>query len=385
MVNIIGDAELTIESIDDSLTSDPRHGMTWKQNYHMLGGGDDSSSSPLSPSQLGRSSTSVDSRRPSSPTLRQIFGCGGRRRSSSSSSSEVLDQSSSSFSSIVDQEGDGAGAGGDNQSEHRAKFHYSCFQGPRSTALLCLESRKDNEPIIRVRQGNVNLRGLKFVHYCEGTDIWNGNSAIQVQRAFGRHGRPLRVDPPSVLPTANVSDCDVMSLSGRGIVVIDGGLSHIHNCNVHTSAATGVYVGGSGSMATMTQTDVVDNGTGNTRNSSRGGRGVARGHSGVYVEQGLAKMKDCNISNNSLTGISAVSTVQARLHIEESDIRANRSDQMELPPMESGRSINRNNIISSTGPGRPRSKWLRDSVILESPRGRIERGTPQSPVEDLSL
>lgn len=230
--------------------------------------------------------------------------------------------------------------------------------------------------MIRVRQGTVNIRGLKFLHYCEGTDIWNGNAAIQVQRAFGRNGRPLHVEAPSVPPTANVSDCDIMSLSGRGLVVIDGAISHIVNCNVHNSAATGVYVGGAGSMATMTQTDVIENGSGNTRNQ----RGVARGHSGVYVEQGLAKIVDCNISGNSLTGISATSTVQARLHIEESDIRGNRTDQMELPPVESGRSINRNNSISDSGRGQPRSKSLQESMVLSTPRGRSEPSTPQSPL-----
>ena len=99
----------------------------------------------------------------------------------------------------------------------------------------------------------------------------------------------------------------------------------------------------------MTLTDVVENGVDNRRNPRRG---VARGHLGVYVEQGLAKLRDCNISQNTLTGISAISTEQARLHIEESDIRANRSDQMELPPADSGRGVNRNNSIGSTGQGR---------------------------------
>lgn len=71
---------------------------------------------------------------------------------------------------------------------------------------------------------------------------------------------------------------------------------------------------------TLERTDVVDNGVGNARNP-RGG--VARGHSGIYVEQGLAKILDCNVSNNTLTGISAISTEQARLHIEGSDVKSN--------------------------------------------------------------
>ena len=71
------------------------------------------------------------------------------------------------------------------------------------------------------------------------------------------------VEPPSITPTANLSDCDIMSLSGRGVVVIDGAISSIHNCSVHTCAATGIYVGGAGSLANMAQTDVIENGTGN--------------------------------------------------------------------------------------------------------------------------
>ena len=205
---------------------------------------------------------------------------------------------------------------------------------------------------------------------------------FQVQRAFGRNGRPMIVEPPSIIPTTNLSDCDIMSLSGRGVVVIDGAISSIHNCNVHTCAATGIYVGGAGSLANMTQTDVVENGTGNTRtiHSNERRRGVARGHSGVYVENGLATLRNCNISGNTLTGISAVSTDEARLHIEDSDIRANLTDQMELPSPTSGRSINRNNTIASVGVGRPRSRHLMDSVVLESPRGRRDGSLPQSPL-----
>ena len=100
----------------------------------------------------------------------------------------------------------------------------------------------------------------------------------------------------------------------------------------------------------MTLTDVVENEVGNSRNPRRG---VARGHSGVYVEQGFAKLRDCNISQNTLTGISAISTEQARLHIEELDIRSNRSDQMELPPADLGRGVSWNNSIGSTEQGRP--------------------------------
>ncbi|KAL7540965.1 hypothetical protein ACHAXR_010524 [Thalassiosira sp. AJA248-18] len=372
VANVVGNVEVTIEAIGG--LTDSEHGMTWRQNYHKSSSSSSTSEedSLLLPGDYAGTRTA---RRPSSPTLRQLFGSCGPR--SSSSTIGALDRSSSLDNSEDDSDDAAAAA---DESTNRATFHQSCFQGPgRPTAVLCLESRRENEPVLRVRQGTVNIRGIKFLHYCEGTDIWNGNAAVQVQRAFGRNGRPLRVEPPSVVPTVNMSDCDIISLSGRGLVIIDGAISHIDNCNVHNSAATGVYVGGAGSMATMTRTDVIDNGTGNTRNTRRG---IARGHSGVYVEQGLAKIHDCNISGNTLTGISAISTVQARLHIEESDIRANRTDQMELPPAESGRSVNRNNIIMRLGPGRPRSTRLRESVVLSSPRGqRSVPASPQSPLE----
>ena len=363
VVNAVGNVEVTIELIDG--VKDSKHGIQWWKNYHM------SSSSYttdiLKVTNCGREEAVVPPRRPYSPTLRELFGCGRP-----SLSAEELDELS-----ISERQSRVFHA---SQAEHRAAFYNSCFCGVRPMALLCLESIKENEPVIRVRQGTVNIRSLKVLHYCEGIDIWNGNAAIQVQRAL-RNGRPLYIEPPSVVPTANLFDCDITSLSGRGIVTIDGAISTIRNCNIHTCAATGVYVGGAGSASTLTQTDVIENGTGNQRNQFTGRRGVARGHSGVYVENGLATIRDCNISCNTLTGISAVSTDEARLHIENSDVWANRSDQMELPPPSSGRSINRNNIISSEGSGRPRSTHLKDSIVVESPRYREEPSTPQSPLE----
>mmetsp|Transcript_28796 Transcript_28796/g.61098 ORF Transcript_28796/g.61098 Transcript_28796/m.61098 type:complete len:339 (+) Transcript_28796:219-1235(+) len=324
----------------------------------------------------------VDERRPSTPTLRQIFGsCSGRTSSSMFAVSLAgLDRASSS--------GSGGGLGerrdhdevAERSKLYRAAFLAHCLRGTRPTALICLETRSQNEPAVRVRRGTLNLLGLKILHYSEGTDIWNGNAAVQVQAAFGSNGRPLRIRPPAVPPTANVIDCDVTSLSGRGLVAIDGGVSHVRDCNLHDSAATGIYVGGAGSVATMVRTDVVDNGVGNVRNPRRG---VARGHSGVYVEQGLCKILDCNISRNTLTGISAISTEQARLHLEESDVMANRSDQVELPPAESGRGVNRNNGISAGGRGRPRSRHLADSEAARESHRRSFRmpSTPQSPLE----
>lgn len=364
VVNAIGNVEITIELVNG--VSNPEHGIQWWKNYHMSSSS--YSTDIVKVENRGKEEVIVPPRRPYSPTLRELFGCGRP----SLSATQLAELPMSERQSHVFHA---------SQSEHRAAFYHSCFWGVRPMAILCLESNRENEPVIRVRQGIVNIRSLKFLHYCEGIDIWNGNAAIQVQRALGRNGRPLYVEPPSVVPTANLSDCDIMSLSGRGIVTIDGAITSILNCNIHTCAATGVYVGGAGSASTLTQTDVIENGTGNQRSQFTDRRGVARGHSGVYVENGVAKIQDCNISYNTLTGISAVSTDEARLHIEYSDVRANRSDQMELPPPSSGRSINRNNVISSEGSGRPRSTHLKESIVVETPRGREEPSTPQSPLE----
>jgi len=385
VANVAGTEELTIECVRGA--TDPEHGITWQRNYHkqalmeMERSSDTNGSAAAAPAFLSAAHAhfeSAETRRPSSPTLRQIFGsCGGRSSSGSSAlDSSVASSRHSSSSSSSDESGNSFLT--TDQSKHREAFHKSCFQGPNPSPLLCLESQNQNEPCVRIRRGIVNLRGIKLLHYCEGTDIWNGNAALQVQSAFGRNGRPLRVVPPSVVPTANVVDCDITSLSGRGLVNIDGAVSNVHDCNFHDSAATGVYVGGSGSVATLTQTDVVANGIGNVRNARHG---VARGHSGVYVEQGLATLRDCNISRNTLTGISAISTDQARLHIEGSDVQGNRSDQMELPPADSGRGVSRNNRISSSGKGRARSKHLRDTEVMQIEDRRTMPPTPQSPLE----
>ncbi len=69
---------------------------------------------------------------------------------------------------------------------------------------------------------------------------------------------------------------DVTSWSGRGVVHVDGGHLKIKNSYIHDCAATGIYVGGSGSSATIEETDIVQNGKGNKKSR----RGIGRGHSG---------------------------------------------------------------------------------------------------------
>jgi len=50
------------------------------------------------------------------------------------------------------------------------------------------------------------------------------------------------------------------------------------------------------------------------------------------LEQGLALIKHCNISRNTLTGISSVSLDNSILHLEDTQIMSNGTLQLELPP-----------------------------------------------------
>ena len=58
---------------------------------------------------------------------------------------------------------------------------------------------------------------------------------------------------------------------------------------------------------------------------------MGRGHSGIYLEQGAAHIRDCNVSQNSLTGISVVHPDNAILKLEHSDLISNGTYQLELP------------------------------------------------------
>lgn len=197
---------------------------------------------------------------------------------------------------------------------------------------------------------NLKLHGVSL------TDIWNGNSAVQIQPPNGPDDQPMMAVPAPIVIMENV---EITSASGRGIVNIDGGHVTIRNCYVHDCAATGIYVGGPGSRAQMERTDVVRNGNGNTTHR----RGIARGHSGVYLEQGHASIVDCNISQNSLTGISVVSPDNAILNLEESDLVSNGSFQLELPAIGTvsySNSITSNNTMASSGLPRSRSGLTSD-------------------------
>lgn len=331
--NAIGSTHITIECL---VGSDPKHGMIWSRNFNK--------SSYQDRSAISMTSSILDVAKPSSAHLSEVFAPG--------LSSPIPPQNfnENSMSDIMNGILNG-------------NYFLHCVEGENPTAFLIFESSIKDSPCIRVRQGAMTLRGLKFLHYAEGQDIWNGNTVIQVQRPF-RKNQPLPIAAPSIPPTAHVIDCDIQSLSGRGIVSIDGGITRVDNCFIHNSAATGMYLGGSGSVATITRTDVYENGNGNDRRRNMGDENVRRGHSGIYVEQGTARVRDCNISKNSLTGMSGISPDKATLQIENSDIISNGSVQLELPPrgtVSRDRSFSRgNNISAFRGMGRPRTRFLQE-------------------------
>lgn len=197
---------------------------------------------------------------------------------------------------------------------------------PPTRATVTMRSRRNNEPMVRVRQGQMHMKNLDLDHASYGVDIWNGNAAVQIQPPPSEEEEPEPI-PPQLRPRASLTNCRVKSKSGRGVVNIDGGHVDIDSCFIAGCAATGLYVGGPGSSAEVQRTDVFNNGRGNPRR-----RGIARGHSGVYLEQGKATLHECLVAANTLTGISAVSHEKAFLTLTDSTVAQNGTNQMELPP-----------------------------------------------------
>ena len=220
-------------------------------------------------------------------------------------------------------------------------------------AVVVIKTKVENSPVFHISQGSIKLSNITMAHNCPGTDIWNGNTVVQVQPLL-LNNRPVRPRPGDKIPSAIIEDSTLTSVSGRGIVAIDGGHATIRKCLITNCAATGIYVGGAGSAALIEDSDIIHNGNGNEQSR----RGIARGHSGVYLEQGIATLSNCNVSNNSLTGISAVSQTNATLTVQDTDLVGNGTIQLEMPPAGSlsrQRSISVNNVISADGEGRSRS------------------------------
>lgn len=225
-------------------------------------------------------------------------------------------------------------------------------------ATLILRSRRHNEPVFRVHQGLLNLDNIEIQHTSHGTDIWNGNAAVQIQPPMSENDRPISVNPR---PTAILNRVQISSKTGRGIVNIDGGYLSVRNSMVRDCAATGVYIGGPGSEAIIECTDVIRNGVGNRT----GRRGVARGHSGIYLEQGVTKILDSNVSNNSLTGISVVSTDNAFITLEDSDLMLNGTHQLELPQL--GSVARQSSVVANNNMAPQGEPRLRSGLIISEP------------------
>ena len=99
---------------------------------------------------------------------------------------------------------------------------------------------KSNKPAIHINGVRVEMRAIKVIHDCLGKDIWNGNTAVQVE---------------GVMSHLVMRSCDVTGRSGRGIVASRGAAMSVVDTCVHDSAATGVYVGGNGSQVGICRHD----------------------------------------------------------------------------------------------------------------------------------
>lgn len=225
----------------------------------------------------------------------------------------------------------------------------------RNDVILESKTRRRNEPLIRIFRGQLVMDGVTLEHYSPGIDIWNGNAAIQIQPSSDS---PMSFLLPS-LPEASavLNRVAVRSSSGRGIVAVDGGHLFMEDSYVHHSAATGVYVGGQGSRAVLRSTDVVYNGLGNQRAG-----GIARGHSGVYVEQGKVELENCSVSSNTAAGISVIARENIALRMTNSDVLSNGCTPVELP-VPTNPSLNDNsNRVAVIGTPKPRSIILRSAL-----------------------
>lgn len=223
---------------------------------------------------------------------------------------------------------------------------------PLDQAIINYKTKRNNVPVIHIRQGQLRLVNVTLVHNARGTDIWNGQSAVQIQPRISVREVPLPLRDGNHPPTAVIERCKITSVSGRGIVVIDGGGAIIRGSYIRDCAGTGIYVGSTGSHVRIEGSDIVQNGFGNQERSRNS---ILRGHSGIYIEQGTAILHDCNISNNCLTGISAVSATNAILTLTDSDVVANGTMQIELPEQGS-QARRRSSLISVSVEGEPRSR-----------------------------
>lgn len=214
-------------------------------------------------------------------------------------------------------------------------------QSEEGEVFLNYKGTKPNSPLFLVEKGMLLLRELQLSHQSSGVDLWGGNAAIHVE---ARNGLALLCG----------DRCAITSKSGRGIVVSNSGMLNLEHCNIHSCAATGIYISGRYSAAQIVSTDIVGNGN--------GGQGLSRGHSGICLEDGTVSVLDSNISHNSASGISLVTTDERCLEMSDSDVIHNGVMSLDLPSVGAhalSRSIvayeRKGNRLGDSGLTRPRS------------------------------
>jgi hypothetical protein len=240
-------------------------------------------------------------------------------------------------------------------------FEYDLLED-RQVKLVSHTSLR-NEPLFRVIRGKLVLKNMSLEHVSLGINIWSGNAAIQVQPDNAETTQP---PPSSTVAKAALllQSSEVVSHSGRGIVVLGGAHAQIKDSYIHDCAATGVYVGGDGSRAVLEAVDVTENGMGNQRVG-----GIVRGHSGIYIDQGIVSITDCNVSHNSSSGIAVISPDQTELTLKKTDILTNGNTPVDVHDGNAGRIVIHPDCqLTVTGPPHP----ARSTILLAELRADDE-------------
>jgi hypothetical protein len=119
---------------------------------------------------------------------------------------------------------------------------------------------------------------------------------------------------------------------------------------------------------------VIGNGIGNYPNhptTRHHRRGIARGHSGIYLEQGEVQIRNSTVVNNTLTGVSVVSPDNATLELSHSMLAGNGTFQLELPPTGTASrercQLNDNTLANESRPIPLQEIALRSGLNLSSP------------------
>ena len=177
--------------------------------------------------------------------------------------------------------------------------------------LLNYNGPKFNSPFFRVEKGLLELRDVRVSHQSSGVNVWGENAAIYLEAENG---------------SASFCGvrCAITSKSGRGIVVSNHGVLNLRHCNIHSCAASGIYLTGGYCNAHIASSDIVGNGIGN------GNGGLAPGNPGICIESGAVSIFDSNISHNSTSGICVFDTDQRSLELSDSDVIGNGEMPLDL-------------------------------------------------------